>query len=110
MAIISLGLSILDLPKDMRPFFILFSRMTILAVMSVDFPPLPFSDLIRRLISDSCLVSYTAVIWYGYNEALAALPVEKTEAEIKLAKLLKRRPDRPDEWVTCLLLYQTWKS
>lgn len=33
MAIISLELSILDLPREMKPFFILFSRLTIVAGM-----------------------------------------------------------------------------
>lgn len=33
MSIISLGLSILELPREMRPFFVLFSRMTIIAAM-----------------------------------------------------------------------------
>jgi hypothetical protein len=35
MAVLSLGLSILDLPREMRPFSLLFSRMTIVAATYV---------------------------------------------------------------------------
>jgi hypothetical protein len=55
---------------------------------------------LQTLTCPSCLVAYTAVIWYGYNEALAARPAEKSEAEIKLAKLLMSKADRPDVWVS----------
>jgi hypothetical protein len=44
----------------------------------------------------------TAVIYYGYVTALAAASAgtkdEKSPAELKLAKLLKAKPDRPDMW------------
>lgn len=33
MAIISLGLSILDLPREMKAFYVLFSRLTIVGVV-----------------------------------------------------------------------------
>ena len=45
----------------------------------------------------------TAVIYYGYTAALAAAAAsakkeEKSPAELKLAALLKGKPDRPDMW------------
>lgn len=51
-------------------------------------------------MTSRCLVSYTAVIWFGYNEALSKISKRESEAEIKLAKLLKSKPDRPDAWVS----------
>ncbi|ORY35362.1 hypothetical protein BCR39DRAFT_585005 [Naematelia encephala] len=81
MCTISLGMSVVPLPWQMLPFYILFSRLTILAVI--------------------CLVLYSSIIWYGYNSALVALnPPKDPNEEIleKLDKMMKPRPDRPDLW------------
>ena len=49
------------------------------------------------------LSARTAVIYYGYHTALAAAAAKKkddgpSDAELKLAALLKAKPDRPDIW------------
>ncbi|KAK4685061.1 hypothetical protein P7C73_g5092, partial [Tremellales sp. Uapishka_1] len=73
---ITMGLSVAPLPYPLIPFYQLFSRVTIVAVI--------------------CLVTYTSIIYYGYHEALSKLPKEKEESSFE--KFMKLKSYRPDLW------------
>ncbi|CAD6576139.1 MAG: 45 kDa subunit of RNA polymerase II [Tremellales sp. Tagirdzhanova-0007] len=78
MGALSLGLSISHLPYQMVPFYNIFSRLTIFAIV--------------------CLVGYTSIIYYGYTQAISRMP-KNNDAEQKFKQLLqKSKPERPDLW------------
>ncbi|ORX38685.1 hypothetical protein BD324DRAFT_621930 [Kockovaella imperatae] len=75
---LSLVMSILPLPLEMMPFYYLFSRLSMVAVV--------------------CLVCHCSIIWYGYNQAIEQMP-KKTESATEAYKnLMKRKSERPDMW------------
>ncbi|GFZ49327.1 hypothetical protein JCM24511_07447 [Saitozyma sp. JCM 24511] len=83
MAVISLAMSATPLPPQMLPFYQLFSRLTIIAVIG--------------------LVSYSSIIWYGYSQAIAESAPKPDDPSKKLRAILsKMYPERPDLWVAFL--------
>ncbi|KAK8854934.1 hypothetical protein IAR55_003673 [Kwoniella newhampshirensis] len=78
MAAISLMMSASPLPYDIIPFYRLFSTMTMVAAI--------------------CYGSRTAVIYYGYTQALAKLPKPDDPNSARFKKLMASKKPRQDLW------------
>ncbi|WWD18915.1 hypothetical protein CI109_103371 [Kwoniella shandongensis] len=78
MSAISLMMSVCPIPYEMVPFYRIFSTVTIIAV--------------------ACYASRTAVIYYGYTQALAKLPKPDDPNSARFAKLMASKKPRQDLW------------